>query len=127
MKLEGELKVVRGDEGHILVAGEQIAVPKETNHMFLNASNQKPVTFRVKITPAHRFEDSMRILYGLMRDGKSDDKGIPKDKVHLALALEMQDSRMVELPFFLRYLMKRLVKKGKKKGIDQELIEKYAR
>lgn len=125
--IEGELQVQNGNGSKILAVGEELVIPKGTPHRFLNASSQKPVTFRVRITPAHQFEESMRILYGLMEDGKTDEKGFPNDRIHIALILDMQDSQVVELPFILKLLMKRLVKKGKKKGIDQELINKYAR
>ncbi|GEN45434.1 cupin domain-containing protein [Alkalibacillus haloalkaliphilus] len=124
---DGQLKVTKGKEEHILTQGDKMTVAKETHHTFSNASDKNPVTFRVKITPAHQFEESMRILYGLVEDGEVDDKGVPKNKTYAAIALDMQDSRVVKMPFFLKYFINHLAKKGKQKGIDQELIEKYAK
>ncbi|SEQ42242.1 cupin domain-containing protein [Piscibacillus halophilus] len=125
--VEGELKVVIGHGSKFLTEGETLLIPKETPHMFMNASTNKPVTFRTKIKPAHYFEESIRILYGLMEDGQTDKKGLPNDRIHLALVYEMQDTQVVELPLILKLFMRWLVKKGKKKGIDQQLIEKYVR
>ncbi|KQX51357.1 MULTISPECIES: cupin domain-containing protein [unclassified Paenibacillus] len=123
--LGGELKVVEGKKEIILRKGDTLTVPKGTHHTFLNASNENEVTFRVKIEPAHNFEKSMRILYGLIGEGKANEVGMPHDKIHGALILDMSDSRYVAMPFFVKYLLKRLAQKGYKKGIAQELINKY--
>lgn len=125
--LEGELKILFGEGEKVLKAGDTLVVPKETNHTFLNASEEHTVTFRVKIEPAHQFEQSMRILYGLIEDGKTNEEGLPHNKIHAALILDMQDSRVVKLPFLLKLLLNYLAKKGRKKGIDQELIQTYAK
>ncbi|WP_054752331.1 cupin domain-containing protein [Piscibacillus salipiscarius] len=98
--LEGKLKVVKGSHSTILEAGKKLLIPKETNHVFINASSEEPVKFRIRMTPAHHFEQSMRILYGLMEDDKTDEKGFPNDRIHIALILEMQDSHVVELPLY---------------------------
>ncbi|GAA0453534.1 cupin domain-containing protein [Alkalibacillus silvisoli] len=123
--IDGKLKVTIAEEDHVLQQGETKTITKETNHTFSNASEEQSVTFRVKITPAHQFEESMRILYGLMEDGKTNDKGVPNNKTYAAIALYMQDSRVVRMPFLLKYFLNYLAKKGKKKGVDKELIEKY--
>ncbi|MFA9558143.1 cupin domain-containing protein [Evansella sp. AB-rgal1] len=123
--IDGELKILYGKEEKVLQIGETLHVAKGEHHTFLNASNEKAVTFRVKITPANQFEESMRILYGLMEDGKTDNKGLPKDKIHGALILDMQDTRLVKMPFLIKILLNHLVKKGKKKGIDKELLRRY--
>ncbi|WP_017187363.1 cupin domain-containing protein [Alkalibacillus haloalkaliphilus] len=77
---DGQLKVTKGKEEHILNQGDKMTVAKETHHTFSNASDKNPVTFRVKITPAHQFEESMRILYGLMMMAKQMTKASRKTR-----------------------------------------------
>ncbi|UCZ52471.1 cupin domain-containing protein [Bacillus shivajii] len=126
--IDGELKLIIGEEERILTAGELLTVPKKTHHMFLNASNERPVTFRVKLTPAHHFETSMRIIYGLIEDGEVDEKGMLKSKMYTAIVLDMQDSRIVQVPKIVqKFVLDRLAKRGKKQGIDEMLIKKYVK
>lgn len=125
--LDGELKINLGNnKSKILKQGDTMTIVPKTHHTFLNASDSDTVTFRVKISPAYHFEESMRIAYGLIADGLINKKGSLKKPMHTAIVLEMQDTRIVEIPTIVQKLMlDRLVKKAKKKGAYQELIEKY--
>ncbi|WP_035344997.1 cupin domain-containing protein [Halalkalibacter hemicellulosilyticus] len=127
--VDGELKILLANEEKILPPSESFTVKKEEHHAFLNASDKHPVTFRVKLTPANNFETSMRIIYGLAADGEIDEKkGTLKNPMHTALALDMQDTRLVHVPKFIqKFMLDRLAKKAKRKGIDQQLIKKYVK
>ena len=87
----GTLTVFVGTEKHTLTAGDTIKAPKYTPHTFTN-EHDEPVTFHVRLTPASQFEQSMRIHYGLMDDGLTDDKGTPKNILHLIYILKLQNT-----------------------------------
>ncbi|MGB2991601.1 MAG: cupin domain-containing protein [Paenisporosarcina sp.] len=99
--IEGELTVQVNDEKTILKEQEQLLVDKEVHHRFSNESDQ-PVKFFVTLTPGSQFEESMRIGYGLIADGKTNKKGIPKNIFHLAMLLKMQDTNLAEVPSFVQ-------------------------
>ncbi|MGM8214863.1 cupin domain-containing protein [Bacillaceae bacterium W0354] len=122
--ISGELKVNLGVEEKVLKQGETITIGKAVNHSLVNHSDEEVVTYRVKITPAYQVEQMTKILFGLANDGKVDEKGVPHDRKELAVVLDMLDMRL-HMPTVFRLLMNRLIKKGKKKGIDQQLINKY--
>ncbi|ADU29244.1 cupin domain-containing protein [Evansella cellulosilytica] len=123
--VKGQLFVIRGKEEHVINPGEKVTVPKETHHLFKNASDTEPVTFRVKLTPPHKFEESMRIAYGLAADGKISKKGKFDNMLHAVVILNMQDTRLVKMPFFVRFLFNRMAKKAQKQGIEELLIKEY--
>jgi mannose-6-phosphate isomerase-like protein (cupin superfamily) len=102
--IEGELTVQVKNEKSILKANEQLLVDKNVNHRFSNETNQ-PVTFYVTLTPGSQFEESMRIGYGLIEDGKVNKKGIPKNIFHLAMLLKMQDTNLAGVPLFVQKLV----------------------
>ncbi|TMW72476.1 cupin domain-containing protein [Alteribacter natronophilus] len=124
--IEGSLFVQLNKEEHILGIGERVIVPKKAHHMFKNASESEPVTFRVRLSPGHHFEDSMRILYGLMEDGLILKAGKFKSLYHGAVILDMQDTKLAAMPVFLQKgMFGLLAKRARKKGIDEELKKKY--
>lgn len=122
--IEGALTVQVDDEKTILREQEQLLVEKGVSHRFSNESNQ-PVTFFVTLTPGSQFEESMRIGYGLIADGKTNKKGIPKNIFHLAMLLKMQDTNLAEIPSFVqKVIFGNAASIGKRIGIDKSL-EKY--
>lgn len=117
--ISGKLTVTLGKnkQQHILQVGDKRHVPLNTPHTFTN-NHDEPVTFRVRLTPPSQFEQSVRIHYGLIDDGLVDEKGNPKTLAHTALVLSMQNTWVVGLPIWLqRYVFKKLVKSGRKKGL----------
>lgn len=124
--LDGGLAVTIGEEDKILKAGDTQVVNKDTNHRFKNASEDTPVTFRVKIAPANNFEVSSRIMYGLIQDGYVNEHGVIDNPMHLAIILVMQDTRVVSLPVEQRVELEKLAQQAKEQGVVQELINKYA-
>jgi mannose-6-phosphate isomerase-like protein (cupin superfamily) len=122
--IEGELTVQVGVEKSILREQEQLLVEKEVHHRFSNESDQ-PVTFFVTLTPGSQFEESMRIGYGLIADGKTNKKGIPKNIFHLAMLLKMQDTNLADMPSFVqKVIFGNAASIGKRMGMDKSL-EKY--
>jgi quercetin dioxygenase-like cupin family protein len=124
--LDGELKLDLGEQSKQLSPGDTYIIAPNVHHTFSNASDTETLTFRVKITPASHFEESMRIGYGLIEDGKVNKKGLPKKKMHTAVILEMQDTRIVSIPSIVQKLiLNRLARKAKKNGTYEELVKKY--
>jgi mannose-6-phosphate isomerase-like protein (cupin superfamily) len=101
--LEGTLDVCVGTkENHLVLGeGESAFVPLETAHRFWNSSTE-PVVFEVEIRPARDFEKALRAQFGLVQDGKTDEKAIPKNILELALIYELSESYIVGMPLFLQ-------------------------
>ena len=100
--LQGTLDVCVGTNNHIVLAeGESAFVPLNTAHRFWNSSTE-PGIFGVEIRPARNFEKSLRAAFGLAEDGKTNDKGVPKNILELALIYELSESYIVGIPLFLQ-------------------------
>ena len=102
--LEGALLdvCVGGKENHLVLAqGESVFVPPNTAHRFRNSSTS-PVVFEVEIRPARNFEKSIRAQLGLVEDGKTNDKAIPKNILELALLYELSESYVAGMPLSLQ-------------------------
>ncbi len=76
-------------------------VPLNTAHRFWNSSTE-PVVFEVEIRPARNFEKALRAAFGLVQDGKTNQKAIPKNILELALIYELSESYIVGMPLFLQ-------------------------
>jgi quercetin dioxygenase-like cupin family protein len=114
--LSGRLTIRLGKDKKVLQPGEKAVAPKLTPHTFAN-EHDEPVTFRVKLTPPSRFEESIRFHYGLMDAGLADNKGTPKSLLHTALVLSLQNTYIAGIPLtWQRKIMQYLVKKGHKKN-----------
>ena len=122
--VSGTLTITVEKEEKELTAGQQLLAPKGVKHTF-NNKYEEPVVFRVKLTPGLYFEESVRIHYGLMADGLTNDKGEPTKLAHTALVLSMQNTLVAALPVGLqRKLFGWLVKRAYKKGIYNN-FDKY--
>jgi quercetin dioxygenase-like cupin family protein len=124
--MDGKLAVTVGEKDKVLGAGGTQFIPKHTNHRFKNASDENPVTFRVKIEPANNFEVSTRIMYGLIRDGEVNEHGVIDNPMYLAIVLMMQDTIVVGLPEEQRIGLEKLAQQAKDEGVEEELINRYA-
>ncbi|MDG5787054.1 cupin domain-containing protein [Evansella sp. AB-P1] len=123
--IEGELTITVEGKNKSYFTGEQVKVPKLVNHTFYNATD-KPASFYVTLTPGHHFEESMRIAYGLIADKKINKQGVPKNLIHTAILLKMQDSNIVEMPKFVSgVLFNSLYGLGRLFGVQKSLEKKY--
>jgi quercetin dioxygenase-like cupin family protein len=125
--LEGELKIQLGKKIFTLRPGDgQATALPNTLHRWFNTSGKK-CRFRVTVTPGCRgFEESLQIAYGLARDGKVNKSGMPKLS-HLGILLLLSESK---LPGWQGLLEKGLLWVGKragKKGITDDLRERYVK
>lgn len=123
--VEGELGVQAGKEHKVLKPGESYTIPPMMLHRFYNTGEQ-PIKFRVELRPGHAgFENSMKIAYGLARDGLTNKKSVPRKFSHMALLITMSDTN---IPGFLSLLMPLFqwkVKQPQMAHVYRELVERY--
>ena len=125
--LEGELKVQAGKTIHTLLSGQTVTTFPNVNHRFFNTSD-KVCKFRVELNPASRgFEQSLQIGYGLARDGQTNSKGFPKDRLALAWLFEISESNLPGWMSIFEFILRRQAKKTRAMGLDKILIEQYVR
>lgn len=99
--IEGELTIERDGQTVLLGPGERVSAPIRSRHLFANRS-ERPVTFLALIRPARHFEETIRIAYGMARDGKMNAAGLPKNPLHLGLLFEIGETYPVSLPLPLQ-------------------------
>jgi len=125
MAVEGRLGVQYGDRKIYLKPGESVTVPREQPHHFFNDSKMV-VICQVKLTPAYEgFIKGIAILYGLAADGLTNKKGLPKGLMHLALFITLMDIKPAIFIGRLMPLFKILARWARKRGIEQQLLDKY--
>ena len=75
--LSGTFGVQIGDERRSLGEGEEATVPPGTPHRWFNEDDQQEVRVSVELRPALNSETFFETAYGLARDGKTDENGVP--------------------------------------------------
>jgi mannose-6-phosphate isomerase-like protein (cupin superfamily) len=126
--LEGTLDMCVGTkENHLVLAeGESAFVPLNTAHRFWNSSTGRAV-FEVEIRPARNFEKALRAHFGLVEEGKTNEKAIPKNIFELALIYELSESYIVGMPLSLqRGIFGALARIARWRGYDPE-FSKYTK
>ncbi|WP_276484394.1 cupin domain-containing protein [Paraflavitalea pollutisoli] len=108
-----------------LKPGEKAIARINQLHRFYNASPH-PIRFHVRLTPGStEFEKSIAIAYGLASDGLTSKSGIPKKLDHLAVILDLSNTRLTGFfAWILPWLLRR-AKRARRKGILQELENRY--
>ncbi len=125
--IEGELKVQAGKEIHTLMAGNSITATPNINHRFFNTSAMV-CKFKVELRPASRgFEQALQIGYGLARDGQTNNKGFPKNRLALAWLFEISESNLPGWMSIFEFILRRQAKKARALGLDKELIDTYVK
>lgn len=126
--IKGELGLQAGKEILYLRRGGTADVALYVRHLFFNPSKKEPVTFRVTISPAGGFEDTLRIAYGLAADGRVDKKGIPLKFSHLAVLLDIGETYLPFMPYWFQHrLFRYLGKRARRKGVMKELEPYFKR
>ena len=75
--LSGTFGVQIGAEQRSLREGEQVTVPPGTPHRWFNEDAQHEARVSVELRPALNSETFFETAYGLARDGKTDENGVP--------------------------------------------------
>lgn len=125
--LEGELEVQLGKSLQRLTVGQSATAEPKILHRFTNTT-QQPTRFLIELLPGHTgIEQGLQIVYGLASDGKTNAKGVPTNLSHLAVVLELGDT---QLPGMLRVLLpvlRLVMARARRTGIEQALIARYCR
>ncbi|AWH86768.1 cupin [Flavobacterium album] len=112
-----------------LKPGESKLVPIGTPHRFFN-DTAEAIVFRVVLRPGQPgFENFLKVMFGLVNDGKTITKNqIPKNIYHIAVLYEWGDTHLASQFFRLFSPMVTLFYKGAiRMGVDKELLERYAK
>ena len=105
--VSGWLNVIVGEASDgsespfVLGPGESASVPPYTVHRFWNATDEDTV-FEAEVRPAGGFEFFMRASFGLARDGKTTDDGVPRNPFELGLLMRPADIYLPGLPVALQ-------------------------
>lgn len=122
---EGVLSAQSGKRSLVLRAGESELVPARVVHRWFNVSDS-PVRVRVELRPGNEgFEAALRIAYGLASDGLTTARSIPKNMLHMALLVQLSDTRVAGPMRALNPLFLRLAGVARRRGIEAELRRRY--
>lgn len=124
----GQLGVHLDGQDYLLEVGDSLVVPPNAVHHFYNATLE-PAKCIVEMRPASPgHEDTLRILYGLARDGKVNSKGVPTvNLLQRAVYFQMGASYRPGLPLGLqKVVFGTLATIGKLFGQDKALLKYLA-
>ena len=123
--VEGRLGIQSGGQTLFLKPGETADVPLRVRHRFFNPSADQKIRFRTTISPARQFEEMLRIIYGLARDGKTNDKGMP-NIWHMSIVFQKGESYMPNMPIrFQKAVFGLIAKIARLMGKHKELYPYY--
>jgi quercetin dioxygenase-like cupin family protein len=122
---DGELGITLGKNELRLRRGDAAIAEPHILHRFYNPGD-KPVRFQVELRPASEgFERSLQAGYGLARDGKTNAKGIPLNILHVALLLEMSESKLPGAYSIFESVLRFMAKVARGLGADKKLHRYY--
>lgn len=126
--VEGVLGIQLGKQIIHLKKGESATAPVGSLHRFFNPSASEKIVFNVLLQPGSEgFETTLQVAYGLARDGRTTQKGIPKSLYHMALIIQWSDTNIPGLFTLFEPVMRWLARRAVQKGIDKALIAEYCR
>ena len=124
---KGKVGIYSQSTGKFLLSpGESATVTPGEVHYFFNPGDEE-VEMKVKLQPAREgFEKGLYILYGLARDGKSSNGGIPDNLMHSAVVGSMADMWPAGLRgAVLTPVLKILGFLGRISGMEERLVRQY--
>ena len=124
---KGVLSIDYDDETLHLEPGESKLVPIGTKHRFYNTT-KNDIVFRIILRSGQPdFENFIKVLFGLVRDGKTTAKQIPKNIFYAALLLHWGDTHLKNFLFRVIVPFAAFVRRiAIIRGIDKKLLDKYA-
>lgn len=127
--VSGTLGLQSGREQIHLQPGQTALVLPGTHHRFYNDTDET-IVFRVKLSPGQPgFENFLKAMFGLVNDGQTVSKNqIPKNIFHIAIMFHWGDTHLSHpAAKIIAPLFGLLYKSAVKRGIEQQLLEKYCR
>lgn len=124
--VQGRLTVTVAGFPYELRPGQEATAPAGVVHAWSNDDAERAVAL-VELRPGHAgFETTLRVLYGLAADGLTRADGIPRNPLHLALVLTWGEACLPGTRALLGPIGKLLAAVARMRGIDRELLERYA-
>jgi len=121
--VEGRLNLELEGRQLALEPGERALVPIGARHRFYSTSDE-PILFEVEVRPARRFEEAVRIGYGLARDGLVRPGGMPKSIWHAALLLPLGGTYPAGIPrWLLQVPLGLLAAIARRRGVERALAK----
>ena len=104
--LSGTLRARSGRDERSLGKGQGLTVPPGVPHAWRN-DGEEEVRMLVEIRPALRMEEVFETTFNLARDGKTDQRGVPKNPLQAAAtAWEYSDElRLARPPFAVQKVL----------------------
>ncbi|QHT70838.1 cupin domain-containing protein [Rhodocytophaga rosea] len=120
----GTLHLQMDKQKLVLQAGEKATVPPNTLHAWSNTSKET-LMCDVILEPGNQgFEKALQAGYGLATDGLIHPNGMPKSIWHLALLVELSETKIAGGIHLMNGLLGLLARIAKWMGRDKDL-EKY--
>jgi quercetin dioxygenase-like cupin family protein len=95
--LEGTLTGSVDRDPFRLEPGDELTVWPGTPHEWGNGGEDE-LRMRIEVRPARRFEEVLEVFYGLARDGKTDDQGVPNPLQLAVIGREYWEDNHVTSP-----------------------------
>jgi quercetin dioxygenase-like cupin family protein len=125
--VSGEFGVQVGNEQFTLKPGETVVAPAMTLHRWYNASPETAMVQVELVAGNTGFERGLQIAYGLACDGLMRQDGTPKNIVHLALLIDLTNTGIPGFFGSIAPIMRIIAKHARRKGLEQQLIDRYCR
>lgn len=102
----GRLAIVVDGQERVLEAGATIDIPRGTPHTFRVVGDEQVRTV-VDYAPSGRYEDFIDRLYALAREGKTDDKGAPRNILQTAVVARahLDEFALAKPPFAVQKVL----------------------
>jgi quercetin dioxygenase-like cupin family protein len=124
--LEGEIEVTLDSVNRRYGAGEHVVIERGTVHAWRNPSRDRSLRFRGKMTPGHPgFENVLRVLFGLARDGEVRRNGIPKRFSDVGLLIDLDPSIVAGMLRLIAPLARWSARRPSARRRANELLRRY--
>lgn len=127
--ISGRLDVYVHNTKHILFANQQLIISKNEKYFMENVGPVNAV-YTEEINPgSSKIESFLNIKYGLVADGRTNNKCIPTNIFHRAILSHLNPSFLhhqkgILNSFFLLNIIKKI---GKFIGVEKSLYQKYVK
>jgi quercetin dioxygenase-like cupin family protein len=124
--LDGAIEVTSAGKKRRYGAGEVVVLAPGEVHSWRNPATDRTLRFRVTMTPGYPgFEGSLRLFFGLGRDGEARRNGVPRRLSDLALLVELDPSSLAGPLSLLAPLMRWSARRAHASGRAAELFGRY--
>jgi len=122
---EGTLTVDLDGVRHTLEPGASLLVPRNAEHGWSNPGADTAFA-EIEVRPGQPgFELTLRVGYGLARDGRVFANGMPRNPLHLGLMMTWGDIRPASIPAPFFAAMRGLAAVARQLGVERSLKRRY--